>query len=156
MKKTILIVLLMSAFNAYSDECNVGEVLVASCVLPGKTQRVAVFCANKKNNTVYYFFRKGAVKNLTVNFNVSSKLKRWLDQGTYTTYFGFKRGGYSYVLGVPEESPGALAFLDVKKDGVTITSKECNENSFGEKDIKSNAIEDVPDSSVRDNGFKFP
>lgn len=46
---------------------------------------------------------------------MKNKLKRWLDLGTYTTYFGFNKGGYSYVLGVPEEKPGAVAFLDVKK-----------------------------------------
>lgn len=42
-------------------------------------------------------------------------LKKWVDLATYTTYLGFNRGEYSYVLRVPAEKPGAVAFLDVKK-----------------------------------------
>ncbi|WP_185157462.1 hypothetical protein [Klebsiella pneumoniae] len=45
----------------------------------------------------------GAVE-LEVNFDVKNKLKRWLDLSTYTTYFGFNKGAYSYILGVPEEN----------------------------------------------------
>jgi hypothetical protein len=156
MRKIILAVLLISTFHAHSSECNTNETLIASCSLSGKVQRVAAFCANKKDNTLYYTFKNKSVAELVVHFNSGNKLKRWVDLGTYTTYFGFNQGAYSYVLGVPEERPGVSAFLDVKKNGSTVSSKKCDSNSFGEKDIKNNSIEDVLDSSVRDNGFKFP
>lgn len=78
-------------------------------------KKVAMFCAN--NNVVRYLFRdiNNGNAELEVKFNAQNKLKRWLDLGTYTTYFGFNNGAYSYVLGVPEEKPGVVAFLDVKK-----------------------------------------
>lgn len=156
MKKIIFITIMMFTFNVYSTECNTNDVLIASCNLSGKTKRVAIFCADEKTDTVYYTFKKGNTPELTVNFSEKRKLKRWVDQGTYTTYFGFTRGEYSYVMGVPEERPGATAFLDIKKGGETISSKECDSNSFGEKDVKNSSIEDVLDSSVRNNSFKFP
>lgn len=93
---------------------------------------------------------------LRVDFNSTRKLKRWVDKWTYTTYFGFSEGKYDYILGVPEEKPNAVAFLNIKKDGKPISTSNCSSNSFGEKDIKNINIEDVSDSSVRDNGFKFP
>ncbi|EPF6109374.1 hypothetical protein R2970_001854 [Enterobacter cloacae] len=139
------------------EGCGVDETLVASCELSGAEKKLAMFCANN-NNAVRYIFRNinnGNVE-LEFKFNAKNKLKRWLDLGTYTTYFGFNKGTYSYVLGVPEEKPGVVAFLDVKKNGKTISSKECSSNSFGEKNIRNNSIEDVLDSSVRDNAFKFP
>lgn len=51
--------------------------------------------------------------------------------------------------------PGAVAFLD-EKNGDTISIKRCESNSFGEGIIKMNSIDDVADSSVRNNEFKFP
>lgn len=93
---------------------------------------------------------------LNVDFTPKNKLKRWLDIGTYTTYLGFNRGVYSYVLIVPEEKPGAVASLHIKKYGETISTLSCDENSFGDENIKIGSIEDVSDDIVRDNGFKFP
>lgn len=118
--------------------------------------KFAAFCANERNNTIKYTFSKGGGPELTVEFNFQNKLKRWVDLGTYTTYFGFDRGAYSYVLMVPEEKTGAVAVLDIKKNGNVISTKRCESNSFGEKDIKMNSIEDMSDSLVRNNGFKFP
>lgn len=144
-----------ASIEADARVCNAGETLVASCHLPGKIKRTAAFCAND-NHEIRYFFKKADNIELEVRFDAKNKLKRWLDSGTYSTYFGFNRGAYSYVLIVPEERCGVVAILDIKKNGEIISSKDCSSNSFGEKDIKSNSIEDVPDSLVRDNHFKFP
>lgn len=156
MNKLILAFAIMSASYAYADECSINETLVASCALSGEIPHTAAFCINTKSDTVIYTFKKGSVPELTVEFNQKRKLKRWLDLGTYTTYLGFDKGAYSYVLRVPEEKPGAVAFLDVKKNGKIISTKRCDSNSFGENDIKSNSIEDLLDDTVRNNGFKFP
>lgn len=137
--------------------CDVDEVFIASCEISGAEKKVAMFFASNKN-TARYVFKKVDTNSieLEVNFDAKNKLKRWLDLGTYTTYLGFNKGSYSYVLGIPEEKPGVVAFLDIKKNGKTISSKECLSNSFGEKNIKSDSVEDVLDSSVRDNNFRFP
>lgn len=139
------------------EECDNDETLIALCELSGAEKKVAIFFANNENKSRYLLKKvdTGAVE-LEVNFDVKNKLKRWLDLSTYTTYFGFNKGAYSYILGVPEEKPGAVAFLDIKKNGKTISAKECSSNSFGEKNIKIDSIEDVLDSSIRDNDFKFP
>jgi len=141
---------------SYASECQSGETLIASCEIPGKIKSVAAFCAKKEDDTIRYTFNKGNISELTVYFDSQNKLKRWVDLGTYTTYLGFNRGVYSYVLIVPEEKPGVVAYLDVKKNGGVISFKRCASNSFGEKDIKMNSIEDVDDAFVRNNGFDFP
>lgn len=156
MKRFLFTLLAACVFPAYATECRTGETLIASCSLPGTTARVADFCINKKTNSIYYAFSKGGRVELKVDFNENEKLKRWVDKWTYTTYFGFSQGKYDYILGVPEEKPGAVAFLKIKKDGESLSTKSCNANSFGEKNVVSNKIEDVPDANVRDNGFKFP
>lgn len=156
MKKMIFILTMVFVPYTYASDCGVDETLIASCDFSGKVSRKAVFCANEKDETIKYIFSKGNSSELIVNFNSKEKLKRWVDLGTYTTYIGFNQGQYSYVLRIPEEKPGVVAQLDVRKNGKLISNKQCDSNSFGEKDIKMKNIEDVLDSSVRDNGFKFP
>lgn len=51
---------------------------------------------------------------LDIKFSARKQMFRWVDLNTYTTFFGFNRGGYSYVFGVPQETLGATAFLEVK------------------------------------------
>lgn len=156
MRKLIFLLMSLQTYNVYAGICKVDETLIASCILTDKNQQVAAFCADNHSDDIRYTFKKNGNTELEVNFNSNNKIKRWLDLGTYTTYLGFNKGSYSYVIGVPEERPKAVAFLDVKKNGKTISSKECNANSFGEKDIKKTSIEDLPDDSVRNSGFRFP
>lgn len=156
MKKVIFILAALMMSHAYADECASNEILIASCTLSGKLKRMAIFCADPQSDTIKYTFKKGNASELIVDFNYQKKLKRWVDLGTYTTYLGFNRGEYSYVLSVPEERPGVVAQLDVKRKNKIISSKQCDSNSFGEANIKMNSIEDVKDGAVRDNGFLFP
>lgn len=156
MRWILFSLLVLVAHCSSASECQSNETLIASCNLSGKISRLAAFCTNKKEDTIRYSFSKGNVAELTVTFDSKSKLKRWVDLGTYTTYLGFNRGAYSYVLRVPEEKSGAVALLDVKKNGEISSTKRCSSNSFGEEDIKINSIEDVDDGAIRNNGFKFP
>src|SRR5471030_2293517 len=149
MKKIVCIFAIISVTYSFADECNVDETLVASCNLSGKVQRSAVFCAKKNNNTIKYTFKRGDKPELEVDFNPQNKLKRWVDLGTYSTYLGFNKGQYSYVLIVPEERPNVVALLEVSRNGEIISTKGCDSNSFGKKDIKSNSIEDMLDATIR-------
>lgn len=156
MKKIVFICAVMLVPHSFADECNADEIMVASCNLPGKVQRLAVFCAKKNNDTVRYSFKKNNVTELSIDFSSKNKMKRWVDLGTYSTYLGFNKGAYSYVLIVPEERLDAVALLQISKNGGKISTRRCGSNSFGEKHIKRRSIEDVPDENVRDHGFKFP
>ncbi|MGK2890066.1 hypothetical protein [Klebsiella michiganensis] len=156
MKIVLFIVFFTFSIHSFAGECNQDETLIASCDLKGKTRRVAAICLNKKTEHLYYSFNNNGRVELSVDFTQGRKLKRWVDRWTYTTYFGFIRGGYSYVLGVPEERPDAVAFLDLKKNGNSLSLIDCRTNSFGEKDVKNKNIDDIPDDEVRDNGFNFP
>ncbi|MEA9393394.1 hypothetical protein SJI19_23140 [Acerihabitans sp. TG2] len=113
-------------------------------------------CKKNNYNTIKYTFKRGDKPELEVEFNPKNKLKRWVDLGTYSTYLGFNKGQYSYVLIVPEERSNVVALLEFSKNGERISTKRCDSNSFGKKDIKSNSIEDMPDATIIDNGFTFP
>ncbi len=153
--KILLSSLFIFSFHSCASECNFNETLLASCDF-SKGGRIAVFCASTDKSESRYFLRNDGFIELEVKFNDENKLKRWLDLGTYTTYFGFNKGIYSYVLGVPEERPDVVALFYIKRNGRLISTKKCEFNSFGEKNFKNNSIDDVLDTVVRNNGFKFP
>ena len=156
--KSIYAIILFGTNAAYAaGSCPSGQKLIAECSLPGKVERKALICYSleKPTSLTYFFKRKGHVE-LEVKFSEKNKLKRWTDETTYTRYFGFYRGSYSYTIGVPQETPGALAFLDVKNGDTLLSTTDCLSNSFGEKDVAHPYIENVPDLKVRENHFKFP
>jgi hypothetical protein len=136
--------------------CDSDEIMVASCVLNEKKRRVLSFCSSADKKTIVYRFGVEQKIDLINDFSVRSPVSRWIDKWTYTTYLGFRVNEYSYVLGVPQEKYGARAFLEVAKNDVALMDRSCLENSFGEKDLDSEAIMDVEDRIVRDNKFLFP
>lgn len=145
--------------EAVGDErglCSAAEINVASCeTTKGK---FASICA-AQGGLVYYKFGSYSRVELDVEFSAKKTIFRWVDLNTYITFFGFNRGGYSYVFGVPQETLGATAFLIVRKAGERFSYDEtftCISNSFGEKNLRSKAIHDVEDESVRRGGFLFP
>ena len=154
--KFIALLLLASAAHA-TDSCPSGEKLVAECILPGKIERKASICFSKGQTTsLSYYFKKGENTELEVNFSEKNKLNRWTDDGTYTRYFWFTRGAYSYIIGVPQETLGAVSFLWVKRKGDTkISDKGCVSNSFGDKDVSHPYIKDIPSSETKGKGFPF-
>ena len=152
--KMLLFMMLFLISRVDASECANGEIVIASCTLQDRGE--AVFCLNKPSGDLYYSFKKNNDLELKVTFTKVNKLKRWVDLGTYTTYFGFINEGFGYSLGVPEEKPNARAFLNIKQNGKLISLRDCESNSFGEKEIKSDKIEEVNDLDVRNNGFRFP
>lgn len=147
---------ILISFNVLAAPCEQGDVEIASCMLKGKVTRQISFCEDSETKNINYTFKRNGKVELNVLFNNKNKLQRWVDKATYTTYIGFSKGAYDYVLGVPQEGPGVVAFFDIKKNGENIQSSDCVENSFGDESIKSDNIIDVPDGVVRDSGFKFP
>ena len=157
--KYIFIVMLFFLNAAFAEiSCPSGERLVAECALPSKKlEKKALICYRTTQPiSLTYYFKRGQNVELEVKFNELNKLKRWLDKGTYTRYFGFSRGSYAYVIGVPEEKPGAVAFIDIKKDKSLLSSTDCLTNSFGDKDVEHPYIAIIQDEIVRANNFEFP
>lgn len=146
----------MISYGAEISLCTSDEVMIASCNLNEKKNRVLSFCASPDKKIVNYRFGFSSKIELDAVFSSEAPLSRWVDVATYTVYLGFRRGKYSYVFGVPQETLGAKAFLDVARDNKDVISAECTDNSFGEKNLSSKAIQDVEDESVRNNGFLFP
>jgi hypothetical protein len=159
MKKFCLLFIYFVSVDAYASEttlCRINEIVIASCRLDEAKGRVVSFCANTNKNIVTYRVGSNSDLEMDIKFSKRKPVSRWLDIGTYTTYFGFRREAYSYVFGVPQESLGAKAFLEVIKNDKIIASLDCTDNSYGEKNIDSEAIISVGDDSVRDNEFLFP
>lgn len=158
MRNSILIYLFALFYNsfAHANYCMNDDVLIAGCQINGKDFKEAYICSAKNGKTGYYFFKKDKKIEMSVQFNKNKKLQRWLDKGTYTTYFGFLNGDYAYIIGVPEENFDAKAFLNVKKNNTYLMARECNSNSFGDKENKGDFIEEVSDDIVLSKKSIFP
>jgi hypothetical protein len=162
MKNIGLSVIIFIAFSAVhpiskgaeATLCSSDEVVIASCHLNERSNRIVSFCASA--DKINYRFGSSSKMELIAVFSSEDRLSRWVDRATYTVYLGFERAKYSYVFGVPQETLGAKAFLDVSKHHKNLMSAECTDNSFGEKDLVSQVIQEVEDNFVRDNGFIFP
>jgi hypothetical protein len=138
------------------DLCRRGEVLIAGCRLAEKQSRLISFCLMKEGGDITY--RMGAIGKLEMeaSFSKDKPLMRWVDQATYTTYFGFKVSGYRYSFGIPQQVYGARAFVNITKNDIYLDAKDCTDNSFGEEHVKSIAMREVADERVRGNRFIFP
>jgi hypothetical protein len=137
--------------------CKSDEIEIAACQIDETKERLISFCLDKKRDVINYRFGKKNSIELTTKFTNENKLQRWTDMGTYTVYLGFKRGEYSYSLGIPQETINAKAFLSIKRNRERLGhDKLCVGNSFGDKNISSNSIIDIDDEVVRSGGFDFP
>lgn len=133
--------------------CLQSETVIASCRIGGKE---ISFCSAQSGGYVAYRYGVKSNIELRVKFDKKYPLSRWVDLATYTTYLGFRRGRYTYSFGMPQETLGARAFLDISRDDLLVASLSCAENSFGEKGLVSDAVVEVRDDLVRSNGFVFP
>jgi hypothetical protein len=146
----------VSANESKEDLCGFGEVVVASCNSGEIKNRLLSFCGSADNKTIFYRFGTRSTIELIKAFSSKNPVFRWVDAATYTTYFGFRSSGYAYVFGVPQETLGAKAFLEVTSLNRPVMSRTCTDNSYGRKSIVSEAIKEVEDSEVRESGFLFP
>lgn len=133
--------------------CSKKEIVVASC---GVGRKILSFCSNQDGSVVAYRYGVKTKIELGVIFSPKNPLSRWVDAATYTTYLGFRRGKYSYSFGIPQETLGAKAFLDISRSGSLVSSQLCTGNSAGKKNLIGDAIVEVDDNVVRDGGFIFP
>jgi hypothetical protein len=136
--------------------CQREEIMIASCQIDENLKRILSICSSGDRKSIAYRFGTKSKIEMEVDFSRHRRVSRWDDSWTHTIHFGFKIGEYGYILGVPQETYGAKAFLDVTKGDTLIKSSQCLENSFGEKALLSEAIVDIPDAAVRDSGFIFP
>lgn len=130
--------------------------MVASCKLDENKNRTLSFCASADRETMLYRFGTRPTIELMKSFSSENPVFRWIDTATHTIYFGFRSSGYAYVFGVPQETLGAKAFLDVTNLNRPVMTHTCTGNSFGRKSIVSEAIKDIDDNLVRGSGFIFP
>lgn len=154
----MLMVFFMCTFVRAEDKnlCASSEIMVATCVLNEKKSRTLSFCSSADHKKMHYRVGSKTKLEMDVSFSKKKPMSRWVDIGTYTTYFGFRSMDYAYVLGVPEERFGARAFLEVSKKDKPIMGRTCVTNSFGEKALLNEAMEEVDDRIVRGNHFLFP
>jgi len=136
--------------------CNSDEVMIASCELREKKGRALSFCSSQDKRTAVYRF--GTVLNIELSnkFSMESPMSRWVAKWTYTTYLGFRINDHAYVLGVPQETYDAKAFVEITRNGLMIMNRDCLENSFGEMNLHNDAIQDLDDDLVRGEKFLFP
>ncbi len=163
MKKTHILILASSVLlsshvnGTEANLCASDETEIAACQLSEPKKRLFSFCTKRNSDVVSYRFGTARNIELEIDFNKENRVQRWTDLATYTVYLGFKRGDYAYSFGIPQETLNAKAFLIVKKGNEQIGhDKTCTSNSFGEKNIPSNAILDVNDEAIRNNRFNFP
>ena len=157
MKNIAWFIFLMTACSVVIAECPPGEKLIAECVLPGAIEKQAMICYRKEKPVkLSYYFNNNEKTELEVNFGEKRKLSRWVDEATYTRYLWFTKDSYQYVIGVPQETPDAVAFLWViRNNDKVIMSKNCLENSFGDKDERHPYIKDVSSTEGESSGFPF-
>jgi hypothetical protein len=146
----------VGANESKADLCYADEYMIASCRLDEAKSRILSFCAGANNKIIFYRFGTVSMTELTRLCSSENPVFRWIDAATYTTYFGFRSSGYAYVFGVPQETLGAKAFLEVTSLNRSVMSRTCTDNSFGRKTIVSEAVREVEDSVVRGADFLFP
>lgn len=151
-----LVCLTPMASAAEGDLCSATEWMIASCQMDENQGRTVSFCANANKTRVTYTFGTRAHIEWRKSFSNRTPVYRWVDKATDTTYLGFRSSGYAYVFGIPQEKPGARAFLEVTHHERRVQTRTCTQNSFGAQTLKSSAIKEVPDDTVRNNGFVFP
>lgn len=146
--------LLLLSVKTMASESNKTEII--SCSLPGKISREILFSINNDSQEISYEFKKNGETELNVLFNEKDKLKRLVDSKIGVTYYGFKRGQYSYVVDVingAEKEEYTMSF-DVKKNNKVIQSDDCLPSSFRSDNIKNKFITDIP--YVDNDEFIFP
>ena len=150
----VVMALLVVSTNSMASGQNTTEII--SCSLPGKLSRKVSLSINNETKTINYSFKKEGKLELAVLFNEGNRLRRFTDSKLGVVYYGFKLGGYSYVIYIINGTEGeeyAISF-DIKKNNKVIQSHDCLPNSFRSDNITSEYITDIP--YVDDDNFIFP
>jgi hypothetical protein len=149
---------LSDAVIANENPCKNSETLIASCTLIENKKQLSL-CENNNQDQISYHVGSFDHTEARVIFSKHNPMHRWIDAQTNVTFLGFTLSDRTYVLGVPQETYGARAFLFIKAKNAPIDFNAplfCTSNSFGHKNRASEAILDSTDESVRKSGFIFP
>lgn len=139
--------------GAMAAEQNVTKII--TCSLPGEGGKEVSFFIDNITKEINYYFKRDGKTELSVVFNEGNKLRRIKDSKMGVTYYGFKRGKYSYIIDVidgSEKNEYTMSF-DIKKDEKIIQSRDCLPNSFRSDSIISDYIIDIP--YVNEKSFIF-
>jgi len=129
---------------------------IITCSLPGEGVKEVSFFVDNITKEINYNFKRDGTVELSVIFNEANKLRRTKDNEMGVTYYGFKRGKYSYVINVIdgfEKNEYTMSFVILKNERI-IQSRDCLPSSFRSDDIVSDNIVDIP--YVNKNGYFFP
>jgi len=129
---------------------NVTEII--ACSLPGEGGKKVSFFIDNVTKEINYGFKRNGEVELSVVFNEGNKLRRMIDSKMGVTYYGFKRGKYSYIIDIidgSERNEYTMSF-DIKKDEKIIQSSDCLPGSFRSDIIISEYIVDVPYMNEKD------
>lgn len=140
--------------GAMATKQNVTNII--TCSLPGEGVKEALFFIDNITKEINYNFKRDGKVELNVIFNEANKLRRTRDNEMGVTYYGFKRGKYSYVINVidgSENNEYTMSF-DILKNKRIIQSRDCLPSSFRSDDIVNDYIVDIP--YVNKNGYFFP
>ena len=140
--------------GALAVEKNMNKII--TCSLPGEGGKEASFFIDNITKEINYGFKRDGKTELKVVFNEGNKLRRTEHSQMGVTYYGFKRGKYSYVIDVIEgsEKNEYTMSLDIKKNGKIIQSSDCLPNSYRSDSVVNDYIVDIP--YVNEEGFNFP
>jgi len=144
----------LMSLNSIASGSNSTEII--SCKLPGDLSRKVSLSIDNETKEINYSFEKEGKVELAVLFNEENKLKRLTDSEMGVTYYGFKRGAYSYIIDIingVEKEEYTISF-DIRKNNKVVQSDDCLHSSFRSADITSQYITDVP--YVDDDNFAFP
>lgn len=158
-KLCVLTISILFLNKVHSESlCLEQENIVASCQLNEVKKRKISICYSSLKEKAFYRIGKD-INNLemTKEFTKNEPLIRWLNLGTYTTYFGFKNGTYYYQI-ADSDRVGQKPFLTVTdKSGKELLDKTCSDISEGNKKFKSNVIVDVDNDVVLNSkNLSFP
>lgn len=140
--------------GAMATKQNVTNII--TCSLPGEGAKEVLFFIDNIIKEINYNFKRDGKVELNVIFNEENKLRRTKDNEMGITYYGFKRGKYSYVINVidgAEKNEYTMSF-DILKNERIIQSRDCLPSSFRSDDIVSGYIVDIP--YVNKHGYFFP
>ena len=84
--------------GAMATKQNVTNII--TCSLPGEGAKEVLFFIDNITKEINYNFKRDGKVELNVIFNEENKLRRTKDNEMGITYYGFKRGKYSYVINV--------------------------------------------------------
>ncbi len=129
---------------------------IITCLLPGEGSKEVSFFIDNVTKEINYNFKRNGKAELSVVFNEGNKLRRFKDSKMSVTYYGFKRGKYSYIIDVIEgvEKNEYTMSFDIKKNEKIIQSSDCLPSSFRSDNIISEYIINVP--YMNEKKFVFP